>query len=255
MRGASAPGVRPLALVNLGCGTKAASGDQVMNFDWSVYLRIRRSKALTLLTRPLLSEARRQHLASMPNNVIAHDLSKGIPLPDASCAAVYSSHLLEHLDRDWVDGFLSEIRRVLIPNGIHRVAVPDLEKLVGAYMESLNRAASNSGAAAAHEATISDLLEQSVRRESYGASQQRPVARWVDRHVLGDARKRGETHQWMYDATSLAQVLSGAGFVEVTRRSFNDSDITGWKDYGLETESGHEYKPDSLYMECRKPMG
>lgn len=255
MTSANASSVRVLALVNLGCGTKAASGNQVMNVDWSVYLRIRKSKILTLLTRPLLSEARRQHLASLPDNVVVHDLSKGIPLADASCAAVYSSHLLEHLDRDAVPRFLSEIHRVLVPNGIHRIAVPDLEALVGAYMESLSRAASDSEAAAAHEATISSLIEQSVRREAYGASQQRPIVRWIDRHVLGDARKRGETHQWMYDATSLAKVLSDAGFVEVTRRDFNDSDIAGWAGYGLETEAGSEYKPDSLYMESRKPLG
>ncbi len=26
-----------------------------------------------------------------------HDVSRGLPLPDASCEAVYHSHLLEHL--------------------------------------------------------------------------------------------------------------------------------------------------------------
>ena len=242
-----------LALVNLGCGTKAATGERVVNIDWSVYLRIRRSRTLTLVTRPLLSEARRQHLASLPANVLVHDLSKGIPLPADSCEAVYSSHLLEHIDREGVPGFLAEIHRVLVPGGIHRVAVPDLEVLSRAYLESLAAAKADSSAASAHDGAIYELLEQSVRKEPYGASQQRPLVRWLDRRILGDARKRGETHQWMYDETSLGRVLQNSGFVDISRRSFNDSDIPLWTGYGLETENGHEYKPETLYMECRKP--
>ena len=242
-----------MELVNLGCGTKAAPGDRVLNIDWTIYLRIRRSRVLSMLSKPLLSAERRRHLESLPENVQVHDLSRGIPLPDASCKAVYSSHLLEHIDHDIVGSFMKEVHRVLMPGGINRIVVPDLERLGSVYLSSLAAARQDASRAIEHEQAIHDLLEQSVRKMPYGASQQRPVVRWLDTRLLGDARKRGETHQWMYDEISLGRLLTDNGFVNVSRRQFDDSDIADWPSYGLETEGGVEYKPGSLYIECRKP--
>jgi hypothetical protein len=49
-------------------------------------------------------------------------------------------------------------------------------------------------------------------------------------------------------------VLSEAGFTDIRVRSWNTSAIEGWQDTELERDSdGGEYKPVSLYLECRKP--
>lgn len=41
-----------------------------------------------------------------------------------------TSHMVEHLDRDEVISFLKEACRILAPNGIIRIVVPDLKKLL-----------------------------------------------------------------------------------------------------------------------------
>ena len=66
-------------------------------------------------------------------------------------------------------------------------------------------------------------------------------------------RRGGEVHQWMYDRFSIARALTVAGFVDVARRAADESGIEGFPRYGLETIDGRPRKPDSLYMEGRKP--
>ena len=75
----------------------------------------------------------------------------------------------------------------------------------------------------------------------------------MENALLGDARRRGETHQWMYDKVNLSYKLKRAGFSSTQVCSCHESQIPGWDSYGLDvTESGAEYKPGSLYMEARK---
>jgi hypothetical protein len=72
--------------------------------------------------------------------------------------------------------------------------------------------------------------------------------------LIGDARARGETHQWMWDRVNVRAALMDAGFTEISIRSYDVSDIEGWKQAGLErTSDGSEYKPRSMYVECRRP--
>jgi predicted SAM-dependent methyltransferase len=61
------------------------------------------------------------------------DLTKPLPFADKSVEAVFSSHVFEHLFADEVQRLVGEIARVLIPGGICRVVVPDLEKIVALY--------------------------------------------------------------------------------------------------------------------------
>lgn len=102
-------------------------------------------------------------------SVRAYNLLQGIPLPDNHVDLVYHSHLLEHFPRDRAGHFLAECMRVLKPGGIIRVAVPDLEQIVRAYLESLNeaRAGKNEGTMR-YEWMIIELLDQLVRDRSGG---------------------------------------------------------------------------------------
>jgi predicted SAM-dependent methyltransferase len=61
------------------------------------------------------------------------DLRRGLPFPEMSCEAIFAEHLLEHLDL--LDGvaLLAETWRVLRPDGILRLGVPDLERFVSSY--------------------------------------------------------------------------------------------------------------------------
>jgi predicted SAM-dependent methyltransferase len=55
------------------------------------------------------------------------DVRRPLPFPDASASVVYTSHMLEHLLPSDALELLREIRRVLAPAGVARVAVPDME--------------------------------------------------------------------------------------------------------------------------------
>ena len=81
-----------------------------------------------------------------------HDLKKGIPAADDSADAVYHSHVLEHVDREAVPGFMAEALRVLKPGGVHRIVVPDFERHVRDYLSSLDSGAPN------HDESLVPLL-------------------------------------------------------------------------------------------------
>jgi hypothetical protein len=97
------------------------------------------------------------------------------------------------------------------------------------------------------------MIEQSVRREAAGTKLQPPVRRFLETLVLGDARRRGETHQWMYDRINAAALLTRVGFRDPKRRNYNESSIAEWNEYELDLDKhGNEYKTDSLYIEMRR---
>ena len=71
-------------------------------------------------------------------NVIEHNILKGLPFSDKKFDAVYSSHLLEHIDPEQGLAFLREAFRVLKKGGIARIVVPDLETIARLYLEKLD---------------------------------------------------------------------------------------------------------------------
>jgi ubiquinone/menaquinone biosynthesis C-methylase UbiE len=238
-------------LLNLGCGTKISA--RAINIDSSLALRISQNRVLRFGAALLMDEARKGRILGVSTPVILHNLAKGIPFPDNSVDAVYHSHMLEHFDRGDVYPFFSEVLRVLKPGGYHRICVPDLELAARNYLSSLQNTVLT-GDGANHDEFVAQLLEQSVRKEAHGTSQQHPLRRMLENIFLGDARKRRETHQWMYDRVNLPAKLKMAGFTEIKVRAWNDSSIPEWPAYGLEIDvSSKEYLAGSLYVECSKP--
>ena len=67
------------------------------------------------------------------NFVIGHDLRYKLPYKENICEGVYLEHTLEHLYPFEAIKLLSEIYRVLRPNGIVRVTVPDLDLYIREY--------------------------------------------------------------------------------------------------------------------------
>jgi SAM-dependent methyltransferase len=185
-------------VLNLGCGFHTGSDPMIVNVDFSPFIRARTSALGNLVARRVLRGERLRRYESMEGTLVAHDLRHGIPFDDQSVDFVYHSHVLEHLDRDVAPGFLKEIFRVLKPGGLQRIVVPDLELLVRRYMDSLidEPSASESGT---HDQHVAEFLEQCVRRQAAGTRDLGPWKKRLYGWVLGDARKRGETHQWMYD--------------------------------------------------------
>jgi predicted SAM-dependent methyltransferase len=99
---------KPICL-NLGCGS-------VFNSSWR-----------NLDIDPVLKSVEKWHA------------QEGIPASSGSIDVVYHSHLLEHLKKEDGERLLKESFRVLKPNGILRIAVPDLEQICVAYLDSISR--------------------------------------------------------------------------------------------------------------------
>ncbi len=242
-----------MLILNLGCGTKISASPEVVNIDWSIYLRIKRNRILRFIAPIFIRGERLRLLREMPNNILVYDLAKGIPFESNSADVIYHSHLLEHLDKEVAYAFLLEAKRVLKVGGVNRIVVPDMEYLCKRYIDNIVMSQSDDFFAKNHEYYIANIIEQCVRRESKGSNQQPPIRRRIENIILGDARKRGETHQWMYDRINLPRTLFHLGYHKVVIQEYDKSDIPEWKSFGLDCDDqGNQYKPSSLYVEATK---
>ncbi|MDL2290752.1 glycosyltransferase, partial [Desulfovibrio sp. OttesenSCG-928-F20] len=223
-------------------------------------------------------------------SVIAYDLRLGVPFADESVDVIYHSHVLEHFTRENAKKFLEDCFRTLRPGGLMRVVVPDLENIVRAYLASLEEAEQGGKEASErHEWMTIELLDQMTRTHSGGEMLKfwcrRPVPQedFVTSRVghefisfknsPGAAQAKiiherpplpqldfafymgGELHRWMYDIITLQQVLSSCGFTDITRQKFNTSLNDRILAYGLDAaDDGTIRKPDSLYLEARRPV-
>lgn len=62
------------------------------------------------------------------------DLTNPLPFADASVAYVYNEHLIEHLSVDQSRRAISDFLRVLRPDGILRIAMPDVRTAIDKYL-------------------------------------------------------------------------------------------------------------------------
>ncbi len=98
------------------------------------------------------------------------NVTQRLPFDDASFAAVYHSHLLEHLPREQALPFMRECRRVLKPGGTIRLAVPNLEAIARLYLHTLDEAWSGEPEAIAeHQWLVMEFYDQTTREQSGGA--------------------------------------------------------------------------------------
>jgi len=64
---------------------------------------------------------------NMQRSAVWLDLRNPLPFPDESAKVVYCSHVLEHLFPEDAMALLREMRRVLRPDGVIRLATPAME--------------------------------------------------------------------------------------------------------------------------------
>ncbi len=151
---------------------------------------------------------------------ITLDLRESLPFRDSSCEIVYSEHFLEHIDYpENVIALLKECYRALEPGGIFSAGVPDTEW---------------------------PLLEYAgVKQDGYF---EKAKALWhpkwceTEMEHINYHFRQGSDHRFAYDFKTLKHVLSGVGFIEVTRRAFDPQLDSKARELG------------TLYVDARKPM-
>jgi len=211
--------------INVGCGSSPTPG--WLNYDGSPSIILARYRWLcAILDRAgFLVEMNRQYISFARSTCIYWaDATKNIPRSEASVDVLYSSHMLEHLDRDEAKCFLAEAYRVLKPDGIIRLAVPDLRLMVQEYCQ---------------HGDANRLIERTLLAQS------RPVGiRAKLKWLLTTARG---SHRWMYDVVSLSQLLADSGFREVGAWPAGSTSISGECSLDL-----REREDETLYIEARK---
>jgi predicted SAM-dependent methyltransferase len=175
-----------------------------------------------------------------PKNIRIHDVRRGLPYPESSLSYVYSSHLFEHLFADEARALLCECFRVLVPGGILRLAVPDLELFCRWYWESKD-SEPGGGSNSAKRLAADDFVH---RLKMVPPAAPRGFIDRVLRPIMG----RAILHCWNYDARSLAARFREAGFTDVRRCSFKESSIPD-----IEALDVPERQGESLYVEGLKP--
>ena len=179
--------------VNVGCGLSPTPG--WLNFDNSISVRIARWPVIYSVCSQLGvlgPQSARLTALARDGGVRFANAAVRIPCPAGSAAAVYSSHMIEHLDRAEARAFLTEVRRVLQPGGVVRIAAPDLSRLVSDYVASGD-------------------ADGFVAGSHMGLDRPSGLRGWLTWVVTGPRH-----HLWMYDGESLTRLLRETGFADAT---------------------------------------
>jgi SAM-dependent methyltransferase len=211
--------------VNVGCGVTPTAG--WLNFDNSLSVRMARWAPVTsILAKLHIVDPASVGLVEMAQRGLVRfaNAATRIPCASGSVAVVYSSHMIEHLDRNEARAFLAEVKRILRPGGTVRLAAPDLSRLVRTYVSTGN-------------------ADDFVAGTHMGLNRPSGVRAWLRWAVAGPRH-----HLWMYDGESLSRLLRDAGFLDVAVRQ---AGTTGIPDPGQLDLL--ERADESVYVEGVRP--
>jgi len=146
-----------------------------------------------------------------------------LPFADKTVELVYASHVLSYFDRLEVVEILKEWKRVLIPGGILRVAVPDFEAMTRLYVET--------------SAGLDNFLGPLYGKMEMG-----------DKNIY---------HKTVYDKSSLKELLLKNGFKNIVLYEWRDTEHSHVDDHSqaylphMDKENGTLI---SLNVECIKDV-
>jgi predicted SAM-dependent methyltransferase len=168
-----------------------------------------------------------------PDADVYLNVYRKLPFPPDTFQSIYMEHLIEHIHTDRIPFFLSELYRVLKPDGILRATCPDLELFVRMYYED-------------NQEFFAPILERfESRRES------NLKKHWLVRTKGGAFNTRTVHrfyhHRWMYDFDTLDWCLREVGFREVIKQQYQQSLIEEAEE--MDSES-HQF--ETLYVDAVK---
>jgi len=202
--------------LHIGCANITPSGWINMDGSWNAWLArypiVRRLfGTLGLVPRDKLG-------IDWESAIMIHDIRKGLPFPENYMTAIYASHVLEHLYFHEAKELLRECFRVLCPEGIIRLVVPDLNYIIEGYRKRTSIGG---------EVEDNDAMCPADRLCERIGLPARRISKKNIFYYCYSILKDFHSHKWMYDEQSLSQRLAEAGFINVSKRGFLESEIAG----------------------------
>lgn len=199
--------------LNLGCGPNAPEGWLNLDGSWNAWMSNHAQIRNVLTAFGVISK--NNSGAQWNVQPLVHDLTKPLPFEDNKVSVIYAAHVLEHLYLADAQRLLAECKRVLVPGGVIRLVVPDLQSMVKTYLTM-----KNGGRQSPSEKVIAaDKLNERLGFRSpappNGNFFFRFYSLWKDFHH----------HKWMYDSDSLVHYMKDAGFASVSERGYLQSEI------------------------------
>lgn len=214
-----------MSRLNVGCGQTPTPGWKNYDNSWSVRLAHRPIAARLVGIVGRLEPWQKEFMAVARRSGIQWaDVAKRIPEPDRSVAVLYSSHMVEHLDKDQVLRFLKEARRVLLPGGIIRLAVPNIRFHVDNYLQDRD-------------------ADKFIGATYLTCQRPKSLLDKLKYLLVGERH-----HQWMYDGESLCKLLSSVGF---QKPQVMEPGTTMIKEPGQ--LNLREREPESVFVEAFNP--
>lgn len=116
------------------------------------------------------------------------DVRKKLPFKDNSVDFIYNEHFFEHLSIEESLSVLNDFKRILKPNGVIRISMPDLDEIVQIYLNPHYKPEDFSAVMGTELLTKAEFLNVYFR--------------WWG-------------HQWLYNWEELERRLKTAGFLKI----------------------------------------
>jgi predicted SAM-dependent methyltransferase len=178
-------------------------------------------------------------LMPLSRDVVFMDATKAFPFPSRSFDRILCEHMIEHLYLRGARSMLAECMRVMRPGGVLRVATPDLQRLISVFEH-----------AGADEESREYVTSMNSTNPDIPASDQGNPSYMLNRMV------RDWGHQFLYDETTLRQLLIEEGFVDIVRCEVGQSshaDLIGVERHQEAIGDVHN-KIETMVLEASAPM-
>lgn len=160
------------------------------------------------------------------------DVSRRFPFSDETFTRIFSEHMIEHVPLPAAVNMLAESFRVLRSGGRIRIETPDLEKICGLYAAGENPAAK-------------DYVQWHSRE--FGEKKYVPTICFAVNNAM-----RNWDHCFLFDAQMLRLLLEEAGFVNVTKWGWGETNDSAFKEISKRGSlSWNAF--ETLALEAEKP--
>ena len=209
--------------LNLGCGPSGLN--TWINYDWGILALL--SKFPFLRKFLIFFKVYPKDYDLPWPKIKLVDIRKKLPLEEKSVKYIYCSHVIEHFEFWQALLILKECRRVIENDGLIRIIVPDIEKLIGIYRRNLEKEFPRPA--------------QQFCRYWWGYDKDKiPENFWekINRIFIRD-------HKWHYDQKEMVFILKQAGFSKIKILSFQEGKTPDIDKLDLPEQQNH-----SLYIEA-----